>query len=510
MDSSVNRRIAKNSIILYVRLLITIIIGLWSSRILLQNLGISDYGLYNVVGGVISMFCFVSGSLSSAASRYITYNINNEVELKQIFSTIKAIHLLFALIIILLGETVGLWLVLNKLNYPENREFAVLCVYQFSIVTAVLNIINTPYNALLIAHENVSIYAITTLGSSILRFIVTILIAYVSFDGLIFYAAAYMSILLMERIFVQLYSKQKYPEARSCVKLCKEYCRQILGFSFWTVNGNLAIICYTQGLNILLNMFFGSVVNAARGVAVQVQAVVMQFCTNFQMAFNPQIVKSYAAQELTRMRQLVIICSKFSFFLLSIIIIPIIYNVDIVLELWLGKVPEYTNDFVSIMLIITLISTLSNPLVISIQATGDIKKFQIYEGSCLLAILPIAYLLLHFFEIPPISVFIVNLLVLVVAQGIRIWIVLPRIQMSIGTYIRRVVFPVIGTFFICNILPYTERIFLSQNIYSLLIIAGTSVVYSIVAIFFIGCDKEERCYIVTKLRVYYEKKIRRK
>lgn len=235
MDSSVNRRIAKNSIILYVRLLITIIIGLWSSRILLQNLGISDYGLYNVVGGVISMFCFVSGSLSSAASRYITYNINNEVELKQIFSTIKAIHLLFALIIILLGETVGLWLVLNKLNYPENREFAVLCVYQFSIVTAVLNIINTPYNALLIAHENVSIYAITTLGSSILRFIVTILIAYVSFDGLIFYATAYMSILLMERIFVQLYSKHKYPEARSCVKLCKEYCRQILGFSFWTV-----------------------------------------------------------------------------------------------------------------------------------------------------------------------------------------------------------------------------------------------------------------------------------
>ena len=432
MDSSVNRRIAKNSIILYVRLLITIFIGLWSSRILLQNLGISDYGLYNVVGGVISMFCFVSGSLSSAASRYITYNINNEVELKQIFSTIKAIHLLFALIVVLLGETVGLWLVLNKLNYPENREFAVLCVYQFSIVTAVLNIINTPYNALLIAHENMSIYAVTTLGSSILRFIITILIAYVSFDGLIFYAAAYMSILLMERIFVQLYSKHKYPEARSCIKLCKEYCRQILGFSFWTVNGNLAIICYTQGLNILLNMFFGSVVNAARGVAVQIQSVVMQFCTNLQMAFNPQIVKSYAAQELTRMHQLVITCSKFSFFLLSIIIIPIIYNIDIILKLWLGKVPEYANDFVCVMLIISLISTLSNPLVISIQATGNIKKFQIYEGTCLLTILPLSYLLLYFFDVPPISVFIVNLLVIIVAQVIRVRIVLPRIQMNLS------------------------------------------------------------------------------
>ena len=509
MDSSVNRRIAKNSIILYVRLLITIFIGLWSSRILLQNLGISDYGLYNVVGGVISMFCFVSGSLSSAASRYITYNINNEVELKQIFSTIKAIHLLFALIVVLLGETVGLWLVLNKLNYPENREFAVLCVYQFSIVTAVLNIINTPYNALLIAHENMSIYAVTTLGSSILRFIITILIAYVSFDGLIFYAAAYMSILLMERIFVQLYSKHKYPEARSCIKLCKEYCRQILGFSFWTVNGNLAIICYTQGLNILLNMFFGSVVNAARGVAVQIQSVVMQFCTNLQMAFNPQIVKSYAAQELTRMHQLVITCSKFSFFLLSIIIIPIIYNIVIILKLWLGKVPEYANDFVCVMLIISLISTLSNPLVISIQATGNIKKFQIYEGTCLLTILPLSYLLLYFFDVPPISVFIVNLLVIIVAQVIRVRIVLPRIQMNIGIYTRKVVFPTIGTFFICNILPYTERLFLYQNIYSSLISVGTSVVYSIIAIFFIGCDKEERYYLLTKLHVLYGKYFRR-
>lgn len=510
MDSSVNRRIAKNSIILYVRLLITIIIGLWSSRILLQNLGISDYGLYNVVGGVISMFCFVSGSLSSAASRYITYNINNEVELKQIFSTIKAIHLLFALIIILLGETVGLWLVLNKLNYPENREFAVLCVYQFSIVTAVLNIINTPYNALLIAHENVSIYAITTLGSSILRFIVTILIAYVSFDGLIFYAAAYMSILLMERIFVQLYSKHKYSEARSCIKLSKGYCRQILGFSFWTVIGNLAIICYTQGLNILLNMFFGSVVNAARGVAVQVQTVVMQFCTNFQMALNPQIVKSYAAHELVRMHRLVIICSKFSFFLLSIVVIPIIYNIDIILKLWLDKVPEYANDFVCVILIITLIATLSNPLVISIQATGNIKKFQIYEGTCLLTILPLSYLLLRFFDVPPISVFIVNLLVIIVAQVIRVRIILPRIQMSIGIYIRKVIYPTIGAFFICNILPYTERIFLYQNIYSLLIIAGTSVVYSIIVVFFIGCDKEERYYILTKLHVLYDRYFRRK
>lgn len=510
MDSSENKRIAKNSAILYVRLLITIIIGLWSSRILLQNLGISDYGLYNVVGGVITMFCFVSGSLTSAASRYITYNIDNKDKLKQIFSTIKAIHLLFALIIVLLGETGGLWLVLNKLNYSESREFAVHCVYQFSVVTAVLNVINTPYNALLVAHENMSIYAVTTLGSSILRFIATVLIAYVPFDGLIFYAATYMSILLMERIFVQLYSKHKYSEARSCIRLYKEDCRQILGFSFWTVNGNLAIICYTQGLNILLNMFFGSVVNAARGVAVQVQSVVMQFCTNFQMAINPQIVKSYAAQELSRMHQLVIISSKFSFFLLSIIIIPIIYNVEIILGLWLGNVPKYTKEFVCIILIITLLSTLSNPLVTSIQATGNIKKFQIYEGTCLLTILPISYMLLRFLEAPPISVFVVNLFVAIVAQAMRMWIVLPRIQMSIKKYFREVVAPTIGTFTVCNILPYMETIFLQKDIQSALTIVSTSITFSVVSIFFIGCNKDERYYILTKAHGFYDKCFSRK
>ena len=510
MDNTENRRLAKNSVIVYIRLVLTIIIGLWSSRYLLQNLGFSDYGLYNVVGGVITMFCFLNGSLISAASRFVTYNINNYEKLQRIFSTIKLIHLLFALLVVFLGETVGLWFVLNKLSYPVNREIAVYYVYQASIVTAVLNIINTPYNALLIAHENMSIYAVSTLGSTILRFLITILIAYIPYDGLIFYAIAYMSILLLERVFVQLYSRYKYPESRINIKFYKEECKSILSFSFWTVNGNLAIICYTQGLNILLNMFFGSIVNAARGIAVQVQSVVMQFCSNFQMVINPQIIKSYASEDLNRMHRLVILSSKFSFFLTSIIIIPIIYNSDTILRLWLGDVPDYAKDFVNIMLIISLLSTISNPLTTSIQATGNIKKFQIYEGTSLMAILPVSYIVLKLFDAPPISVFVVNLIIIIITQGVRVWIVLPNIGMSKKIYFREVIIPICLTFIVCNILPCIEYMYLLHNICTLLIITISSLICSMLVIFFIGCSMTERNFLIAKLRVEYEKRFNRK
>lgn len=500
-----NKQIAKNSIILYIRLLLTIIVGLWSSRILLHNLGFSDYGLYNVVGGVIAMFCFVNGSLTSAASRFITYYLNDNEKLKCIFSTIKAIHLLFALIIIILGETIGLWFVINKLNYPEEREFAVHCIYQFTIITSVLNIINTPYNALLVAHENMSIYATTAMASTLLRFIVTILIAFVPFDRLIFYAAAYMIILFAERVFLQVYLKCRYPESKVTIKMYKVEAKQILGFSFWNVNGNLAILCYTHGLNILLNIFYGSVVNAARGIAVQVQSIIVQFCSNFQMAVNPQIVKSYASQNLDRMHQLLIVSSKFSFFLLSIIIIPIIYNADIILKLWLGEVPRYTRGFVSIMLIISLISTLSNPIVASIHATGNIKKFQIYEGSILLTILPISYLIVKFFNVQPISVFLVNLVVAIIAQGIRIRIVLPRIEMNTKLYLQKVIVPITMFFGASNIVPYIVYRYLPHDIYTSCFSVFLSVVYSIFTAYFIGCNKEERIYLFSKLKSFYDK-----
>ena len=507
MNDGADKRLAKNSIVLYFRLILTIAIGLWSSRILLKNLGFDDYGLYNVVGGVITMFGFINASLTSSVTRFITYNINNVEKLKSIFGTVKVIHLLFAWIVIAVGETIGLWFVLNKLEFPESRELAVHCVYQFSIVTAALNIVNTPYNALLVAHENMPVYAFTTLGSSILRFIATILIAYIFLDGLIFYALACMIILLCERIFVQQYSKYKYPESRVKLQFAKQDGKKILGFSCWSVIGDFSVVCYTQGLNILLNMFYGSIANAARGVAVQIQSVVTQFCTNFQMAVKPQIIKNFADGEISRMHQLIILSSKFTFYLLSIIIIPIMYNSDMILELWLKNVPEYTSSFVRVMLLITLLSSLSNPLITAIHATGNIKKFQIYEGICLLTILPVSYVTVKLFKVPPVSVFIVNLVLTIITQVIRVQIVLPRIQMHITTYVRQIIVPTILTFIVCNVLAYVLCLYFPHSVLYSCISILLILLFCCVSVILVGCNRAERKFIFEKSHNVYNKLI---
>lgn len=507
MNDEANKRIAKNSMVLYLRLILTIVIGLWSSRILLKNLGFNDYGLYNVVGGVITMFGFINASLTSSATRFITFNINNKEELRSVFGTVKVIHLLFALIIIVIGETLGLWFVFNKLEFPEGRELAVHCVYQFSIAMAILNIINTPYNALLVAHENMSIYAFTTLGSVILRFIATILIAYVFFDRLIFYAFACMIILLCERLFVNLYSRYKYPESRAKAKFAKQNGKKILKFSFWSVIGDFSVVCYTQGLNILLNIFYGSIANAARGIAVQIQSIVTQFCTNFQMAVKPQIIKSFAENDIHRMHQLIILSSKFTFYLLSIIIIPIVYNSDVILKLWLQEVPKYTQSFVCIILLITLLSSLSNPLITAIHATGNIKKFQVCEGLCLLTILPISYITLKFFEVPPISVFIINLFIAIITQVIRAQIVLPSIQMRFNTYLRQIIAPAVLTFAACNIFAYVFGLYLPHSLLYTGINILLTLIICCVIIITIGCNKAERIFILNKIHNVYNKTI---
>lgn len=488
---------------LYLRMLLSMFMGLYSSRALLQNLGFTDYGLYNVVGGVIAMLGFINASLSSASSRFITYNIEDFCKLKKVISTIKTIYYILALIIIILGETIGLWFILVQLNIPPERITACIWVYQCSIMTTALNIICTPYNALIIAKEKISIYAIITLIDSLFRMLAAISIPLIPCDGLIFYAVAYMFIIILERLFIQLYTWHRFPVSKIRCKLYKNEGKQLLGFSFWTVNGNLAILCYTEGLNILLNIFFGSIVNAARSIAVQVQSVAMQFCSNFQIAINPQIIKSYAMSDINRMHELVYASSKFSFLLISIIVTPILYTIEDILHLWLGKVPEHTGAFVRITLLTTLISAFSNPLVTSIQATGKIKKFQIYEGSCLLAVIPISLLLLNFFNTQPISVFIVNFVIAIIAQCVRIWIVLPEIGMSINLYLKIVIIPTILAFCASQFIPYIEFQYLPNDRLSTpFIIVISSLLHSSICIYFIGCTAKEKLFITQKIRSY--------
>lgn len=403
-----NKRIAKNTLLLYVRMLFLMIISLYTSRVILNTLGVEDYGINNVVSGFIGMLGFLSGSLGAASSRFITYDlgIGDMVTMKRTFGNIVTIHLLLAVMILIFGETIGLWFVLNKLQIPENRMTAALWVYQFSIFSFMLSIVSVPYNATIIAHERMKAFAYISIVDAILKLLIVYLLVIIPYDKLIIYAILFFCIQVFDRVVYGVYCYRHFEETKTKLAFNKKLFKEIFSFAVWTMNGNLAVIGYTQGINVLLNMFFGPVVNAARGIAVQVQTVVQNFCNNFQMALNPQLTKSYAQKDLAHMQQLLKVSSKFSFFLLYIISLPLMLEAPLVLKWWLGIVPEHTINFLRLILCSSMLVALSNPLVVSVHATGKIKKFQAIEGTMLLCIVPIAYVLLKLFGIRPEYVFV--------------------------------------------------------------------------------------------------------
>ena len=316
--STNNRRIAKNTLLLYFRMLLMIGINLYTSRVILQVLGVEDFGINNVVGGVITMLGFLTGSLAGASSRYITYDLGKgDMEImKKTFGNILSIHLLLAGLVVVIGETIGLWFMTTQLQIPETRETAAFWVYQFSIISFVLSVISVPYNASIIAHEKMSAFAYISIVDAVLKLLIVYLLLVISYDKLIVYAALFCCIQIFDRIVYSIYCRKHFEETRSKLSFDKKLFKEIFAFAGWTMNGSLAVIGYTQGINVLLNIFFGPAVNAARGIAVQVQNVTRQFCTNFQMALNPQLTKSYATGDYAHMHRLLKVSSKFSFYLM--------------------------------------------------------------------------------------------------------------------------------------------------------------------------------------------------
>ncbi len=498
-----NKRIAKNTLLLYIRMLLLMLISLYTSRVILNTLGVVDYGIYNVVGGIIVMFSFLSGSLSAASSRFITYDLGRGdiFMMKKTFGNIVAIHILLAMLILILGETIGLWFVMHKLQIPENRMVAALWVYQFSIFSFVLNIVSIPYNAAIIAHEQMTVFAYISIVDAIVKLLIVYLLVVIPYDKLIMYAFLFFCVQVLDGIVYGVYSIRHFAETKSKIILDKQQFKKILSFSIWTMNGCLAVVGYTQGINILLNIFFGPSVNAARGVAVQVQSVVQNFCNNFQMALNPQITKSYAQNDLKYMQQLLKVSSKFSFFLLYIISLPLMLEAPLVLKWWLGIVPEYTVSFLRLILCATMLVALSRPLVTSVHATGRIRKFQLIEGTMLLCIVPIAYVLLKFWHISPEYVFFIHIMVELLTQYARIKIVLPMISMQIVDYIKDVLFPILKVLVVSLIFPLIVYNFLIQSIGSFFIVCVVSVLSVLISVYFWGCSISERNYIVEKIKL---------
>lgn len=414
------------------------------SRIVLEELGVSDYGIYSLVGGIVALFGFLNSSMSSATQRYLAFDLGkkDEKKLQKTFSVTLTIHIAIAILILIVAETIGLWYVNNKVVLPSERLFAANVVYQFSVLTALIGIIQVPYDSLIIAYEKMNVYAYISIVEVGLKLGLVFLLVVYGGDKLIAYSAMMFFVSLIIRIAYQIYCRRSYKASKYKFEYDKLYFKELLGYSGWNLFGGLASVSRGQGINIVLNLFFGTVVNAAYGLTLQVQSAVNQFVTNFQRAVNPQIIKTYSEGNLERTHKLIIQSSKFSFLLMLLLVAPILFNTDFILNLWLKNPPEYTSIFVQLSLIGVLIDCISGPLMVAVQATGKIKNYQIVIGSLIILTLPIAAFWLYLGGKPAVvfySIILINILSLIS----RLFFIKGLLALKISKFLKVVILRVV-------------------------------------------------------------------
>lgn len=439
-----NSRILKNSAFLYIRLLITLALGLFTMRIVINALGIDDYGIYGVVAGLITMFGFMNAAMSSSTQRYLAFNLGlkDSIKLQQTFTTAVNIHLFIAVISFLLAEAVGLWAINHLLDIPADRLVAANKVFQYSLITFVFGIIQVPYHAATIAYERMNVYASISIIDSVLKLIAAYLLLVAPLDRLVFYSQllAFISVLSFVLYFV--YVQLQLKEIKYIKYFDKKYYQEILSFSGWNLFGNIAAVARGQGINIIINIFFGVALNAAYGVAIMIQGVLTQFASSLQQAINPQIIKSYAQKDLKRTEELMHISSKFSFFVLLILIVPFFLNLEYVLSLWLGVVPEYAATFISYVMAYILIEVLSNSLMIGLQATGNIKRYHLTVGGLVFLNFPVTYLVYNWYPVPELA-FIVLIVISLFSLYARLLFVQKQMGYSLLSFYRGVILNIV-------------------------------------------------------------------
>ena len=501
-DLSVNnKRIAKNTILLYFRMILLMAVSFYTSRVVLGTLGVEDYGIYNVVGGFVGILAFLNGAMSSSSQRFITVEIgkgNNE-SLNKVFSTCLITHFIIALLVLILAETVGLWFLSKKMVIPDGRMTAAMIVYQCSVVTAIIQIMSYPYTAAIVAHENMSAFAYISIYEACANLGIAFLIKVGDFDHLILYAISILCVKVSVIAVYRIYCKRNYFVERIKHVYEKTLVKEMFSFTGWNLWGGMAGALMGQGINILLNIFFGPVVNAARGLAVQVQSAVSMFATNFQIAINPQIIKTYASGDIKTMHTLIFRSAKFTFMLLLCLILPIVMEVKTVLRIWLGEVPEYTSVFVCLTLVICLIDSVSNPFMTASAATGRVKLYQSVVGAILVSILPIAYIVLKLGATPS-SVFIVHLCIGILAFIARLLIVRDLINLSIRDYMFNVISPCTKVLITSILMACLVGKISSSTIFISLLKMSVLVLIVATLSFLLGLSKRERNYIVLRMK----------
>lgn len=495
-DISANsKRLAKNTILLYARTFITLIVMLYTSRVALQQLGVDDYGIYNVVGGVVTMFSILTGSLAAAISRYTTFELGrgDYERLKRVFCTSVNILIILIVLIVILIETIGVWFLNNKMIIPPERLIAANLVFQFSIIAFAINLWSVPYSASIIAHEHMSAYAYIGIFDAILRLTVALLIAYNPFDKLVYYALLLMISQIIIRFIYSIYCKNHFEECRFKFIFDKGLTKEMFGFAGWNFVGCSADAFRDQGGSIIINLFYPPAVNAARAIAMQISSAIQAFVNNFTTAIRPQITKSYAIGDYDYTLSLIFRGSKYIFFLFLLMALPLWVTTPYLLQLWLGvgHVPEHTICFVRLVLFFIMNETMSGPLITAVLATGDIKKYQMIVGGFQLLNLPLSYLSLYI-GFPVECVFVVAVFISCITVFLRVYMLRRVIKISLYKYYTTVYFKSVLVGILSAIIPVICMLKLEHSLTSFLFLCILSLLFSIISIYFVGCNHEER------------------
>lgn len=495
-----SKKVAKNTLILYMRQILVMVISLYTSRVILQTLGADDYGIYNVVGGLVTMFNIISGAFTVAISRFMAYVIGegNEKKMGELFCTALVVQCCMGVLILLLAVTAGVWYVMNIMVLPEERTGAALWVLLFSTVSFFINLISVPYNSLIVAHEHMKAYAYIAVFEAIMRLLVSFAILVLPFDKLIVYSFLTVLTALIVRFYYSIYCNRNFSGCKFHLRVHRSMLKEMLSFVGWTFLGNAAVLLRDQGTNMLLNLFGGTTVNAARGVAQSVNNAVQSFANNFMQATQPEITKLRATDQLSQMRSLIFRSCKISYFLMLVISVPLIKNIDYILSIWLGEVPGYTNVFVVLTLMDTLLVALMNPLLYGVLATGKIKVYEIVMSSICILALPVIYGILSI-GITPAYVYIIIVVLRFLITLILVW-QSKTYGLRWGGFVKKVAVRVLVVTLVCMFIAIIVN-FASVKFAFLkfMLETGLIVVLNICVIFLIGFSRDEKEKIIAIL-----------
>ena len=500
-------KILKNTIFLYLRSFIVLLISLYTSRVVLKVLGVEDFGIYNAVGGVISMISFVNTSLIAAFQRYYNVVMGEGIreELRLWFRSSLSSQLLLVFLILLLAETVGLWFLNNVMVIPETRIVAANWIFQASTVAVIFSVFQAPYTAIVTACEKMNIFAIISVIDAFLKLVIVLSLQFVDADKLIVYSVLLMLVSLFNLSFYIIYVEGKLDLGRFSFVWQWKKIISLFTFAGYSFVDMLSQTLKSSGLNVLLNVFFGPVVNAARGLAYQVLSATNQFVKSFQLSFQPQLTMSYAENNFDYLNRLYFSASKISFFMILIITVPIIVETDAILHIWLGdNVPDHTVAFIRLILVTSWVSCFANPTSVIIYATGQMKKFTMWVSGLNLAILPVAYIFLKLGFVPE-SAMVVSLVITVIVQMVRMAILKNLVNISIIEYFKKVLLPSFGVCMTSFVLPLLFHNITNYSVINSIVNCSITVIWIVLAVWLIGTNKEEKQFILSKVNAILKK-----